>query len=59
MPPDLEALQPAGPGVYNLKNGNVESVENPDYTAVYNIYKQNNDPDVEEQNDSTQKDKKD
>jgi hypothetical protein len=38
LPPDIAALQAAAPGLYNLRNGNVESVENPDFTVVYNIH---------------------
>lgn len=37
LPPDLSALQKATPGIYNLKNGNVKSVVNPDFLAVYDI----------------------
>ena len=38
LPPDVSALQPAQPGILNLKNGNVKSIEDPDFTVVYNVY---------------------
>lgn len=38
LPPDFSALQNAEPGIYNLKNGNVKSFENPNFTVIYDIY---------------------
>lgn len=38
LPPDVAALELAEPGIYNLKNGNVKSIENPHFTVIYNVY---------------------
>ncbi len=38
LPRDFSALHKAQPGIYNLKNGNVKSFEDPDFTVIYHIY---------------------
>src|SRR5262249_43363965 len=43
VPPDLEAFQPAGPGVYRL-SATGEEVENPDYLVSWTITAPAEDP---------------
>jgi len=42
LPPNLTALKVAMRGIYNLKNGDVKSIENPDYTIIYDVHQTKN-----------------
>lgn len=42
LPPDVSALELAPPGIYKLKHGNVQSIENPHFTVIYNVYEHKN-----------------
>jgi hypothetical protein len=37
LPPDFSMLEKADAGSYTIQNGNVETFEDPDFTAVYEI----------------------
>jgi hypothetical protein len=37
MPPALEAIRPAGPGIYSLRSTG-ESIENPDLLAMWTVH---------------------
>lgn len=37
LPPDLDNLSEANPGVYQLKNANLTELENPDYLTTFDI----------------------
>jgi hypothetical protein len=48
LPPDSSVFEKATPGVYQLKNGNIQSLINPDFTVTYSIYAHDSPIDLKE-----------